>query len=126
MPLPRQHWRMPHKTSFRLRFLAHLIVTASSLDNLQLGLPVLCKVVLPLVPQPKQLLHVLLMHLIHIRRVRLRLLLHPDRPADDNVERTAVRQQADVVVEDAARVEQRNGEAEEALDEQLELVSTLR
>lgn len=62
------------------------------------------------------------MNLAHVRLVRHRALHDLDRDADDDVQRAAVRHDADVVVEDAAGVEQRHGEAQGFLDHHLEFV----
>lgn len=62
------------------------------------------------------------MHTVDVLLPGFGILDHADRSPNDDVQRAAVRHQADVVVEHAARVEQRDREAEEFLDEELELV----
>jgi len=69
-------------------------------DNLQLALTVSCKGILPVLPYAQQLIHILLVHFIHIRRVGRLVLYNWDRPADDEIDRAAVRHHADIVIED--------------------------
>lgn len=57
-----------------------------------------------------------------VHRLGLALLHHLDRPPDDDVQPLAVRHQPDVIVEHAARVEQRDREAHRLLEHELELV----
>ena len=62
------------------------------------------------------------MKLVQVRLVRLGVLFHLDRPADDHIQRVPIRQHAVVVIENASRVEKRHGESEEFLDSHLDLV----
>ena len=62
------------------------------------------------------------MDLVDVGLIRVAVLDDGDGFADDDVQRAAVGEDADVVVEDAAGVEQRHGEAEHALDDELGLV----
>ena len=75
-----------------------------------------------LVPQTKQLVNVFPVHLVHIGLVRVFDLLNLDGTADDNVHGPSVGHQADVVVEDAACVEDGDRPAHEVLHNHLELV----
>ena len=74
------------------------------------------------VPQPLELGDVLAVHTVNLFLRRVGILHHHDGPADHDVDGSSIRHQPDVVVEDATRVEQRNGEAEDPLDEKLKLV----
>lgn len=75
-----------------------------------------------LIPKPQQLLDILLVHLVHILGVGMLILDDADGLADDDVDGPAIRHHADIVVEDAARVEDGNSKAHNFLDEELELV----
>lgn len=79
----------------------------------------------PLLPDPLQLGHIQRMHLVHVPIVHLAALglLHDlDRSPGHDVHRLAVRHESDVVIEDAARVEQGDGEADPFLDQELPFV----
>ena len=62
------------------------------------------------------------MHLVHVCFAGLFLHLYLDRATDNNVQRPSVRQQANIVVEHAARVEEWNGEAEDLFKDKLRSV----
>ena len=73
------------------------------LNNLQLPQPSPRKSVLPLLPQPQQLLGVLGVDAVDVRGVRVLVLHDLDGPADDDVDGAAVGHEAYVVIEDACR-----------------------
>jgi len=73
-------------------------------------------------PDAHQLVHVLLMYLVDVIVVWVRVLHHPDRATDNDVDGSPVRHHAYVVVEDTPRVEDGHRKAHELLDEHLELV----
>jgi hypothetical protein len=71
-----------------------------SLDDFQLADSRPCESVFPLVPDAKQLLGVLRVNLVDVRRVRVLVLFDEDWMADDDVDGSAIGHEADVVVED--------------------------
>ena len=72
----------------------------TSLDDFQLADSRPCESVFPLVPDAEQLLGVLCVNLIDVRRVGVLVLFDENWVADDDVDGTAVGHEADVVVED--------------------------
>ena len=98
------------------------IPTDPLLDNLQLARPLLGKPILMLIPQPHQLLDILLMHLVHILGIRMLILHDADRFSNDDVDRPAVGHHTHIVIEDAAGVKDGHRKAHNFLDEELEPV----
>lgn len=92
------------------------------LHQLHLSLATRGKLIFMRVPETLELAHILVMNAGDVFGGRIGALDDHDGAADDNVEGTAVGQEADVVVEDAAGVEERDGEAEDALEEELQAV----
>lgn len=73
---------------------------AISLDDFQLADSRPCESVFPLVPDAEQLLGVLRVDLIDVSRVGVLVLFDENWVADDDVDWSAVRHEADVVIED--------------------------
>lgn len=86
--------------------LSHTNLVFLLLHNLQLPLAMPRKSLLPILPKPHQLLNIKIMDPIHILRIRVLTLQNFNGSADDDVDGAAVRHHADVVVEDAAGVEE--------------------
>lgn len=91
-------------------------------NDLELLSPLLGKLVFVVVPYSQQLIDILFVHPLHIVFLWVLLLNNTNRPSNDNVQWASVRHHADVVVEDAAGMEQWNRPAHDGLDEKLELV----
>ena len=72
----------------------------SSLDYFQLADSRPCERVFPFVPDAEQLFGVLRVDFIDINRIGVLVLFDEDRVADDDVDRSAVGHEANVVVED--------------------------
>jgi hypothetical protein len=80
------------------------------------------KSILVLVPNAHQLIYILAMYLIDVIVVWVFVLNNPNWSAHNNVDGTAVRHHADIVVEDTAGMEDGDSEAHEFLDEHLQPV----
>lgn len=93
-----------------------------STDNLQFSRPIGRKGILPLFPDTRQLLNVQGVDVIDVDVVRFGALHDLDGAADDDVQGSAIGDDADVVIEHAAGVEQWDGEAQGILDQHLHLV----
>ena len=93
---------------------------APSPYNLELRLTVPRKIVLVRIPQLPQLRHVQGVNAINLLLVRNRRPLDAHRPPDNDVNRAAVRHEANVVVEHTAAMQRGQGELEDAEAQHLE------
>lgn len=78
------------------------------LDNLKLTLPMPGKRVFPIFPDPDQFIDILLVNLVDVRRIWGFGLHDANGSSDHNVNGSSVRHHADIVVEHAASVEERD------------------
>ena len=79
----------------------HIRVLALLLHNLELTLPAPRKRIFPVLPNPQQLLHVLLVNSIQVLRIRVLGLHDGNRTAHNDIDGAAVGHETYVVVEDA-------------------------
>lgn len=78
----------------------------SLLDDLKLPLPVSRKSVFPVFPDPDQLIDILLVNLVNVSWIWGLGLHDANGPSDHDVNGASVGHHADIVVEDAASVEE--------------------
>ena len=107
---------------FSPRTNVYQIYIPALLNNLQLPLPMPTKLILPLIPHPRQLLNIPPMNLIHVSLIRLPFLAHHNRPPHHNIQRPPIRHHAHIIIKHPPRKEQRNREAQDSLHNELRLV----
>lgn len=93
------------------------------LDNLKLASPVSGENVLPLLPDALQLRDIRGVDFVHVRLLGLRVLHDFDGFPHDDVEWAPIGHYSNVVIENAAGVEERHSEAEHFFDGHLDFVN---
>ena len=105
------------------KFLFCYYVQTQSLDDLHFPCSFHGKLVFPLLPYPFQLLYVDVVQLINICLLWLAGLLHLDRPAHYDIERSSIRHHAYIIIEHPSGMEERNGEPQHFLNDKLYFVN---